>query len=467
MIDRLGVALALIRDEYASLATEPRRPGDPQLGEGVRRCQQAINVLTAIQAVRVAQFAAREDVRSEDGTIGQRDFPVGHISPFASSVIGPELGLGSRAAEDRVGVAARIVSAMPQTLAAMAGGDLDWHRARVLAGELQDADEAVVDEVERRVFPAVLADSAAEARRRCRRVLGRVDAAALVERAARARDGRCLQRWQSEPGVAEWHAVLPTEQAATAWAAIDELARGYQREDVAHTGKRPTLEQARCDALLDLILGRATVTTRVVFAVPETFTIDGGGRRHAWPGRQGRGGRSHAVGPAVAGTATVAPGLVEVAGVGELPWSALGPLTTAYATRISLAGCDPDHGTLTGVATEVYRPSPSVVRFVQARDGHCRFPQCSAPARRCDADHVVAWPAGTTEPSNLMSLCRRHHRTKQQPGWRVAIDAGARVTWTNPLGRSFTTHPVDHLGVRGGDGGDPSTHSLPPPEDES
>jgi hypothetical protein len=43
-----------------------------------------------------------------------------------------------------------------------------------------------------------------------------------------------------------------------------------------------------------------------------------------------------------------------------------------------------------------------------------------------------------------MSLCRRHHRTKQQPGWRVAMDADAVVTWTNPLGHSFTTYPVDH-----------------------
>lgn len=131
-------------------------------------------------------------------------------------------------------------------------------------------------------------------------------------------------------------------------------------------------------------------------------------------------------------------------GVGAVPWSGIGSLATSFATQISIASCDPANGALTGMATEVYRPPSALDRFVKNRDGTCRFPGCAAPAQRCDADHVVAWPAGPTDRTNLMSLCRRHHRTKQQPGWRVAMDADAVVTWTNPLGHSFTTYPVDH-----------------------
>ena len=74
----------------------------------------------------------------------------------------------------------------------------------------------------------------------------------------------------------EWHALLPAEQAATAWQAVDALARRYQREDREHAGTPVTLEQARGDALLDLILGHASVHTSMVFTVPETFAQSGG-----------------------------------------------------------------------------------------------------------------------------------------------------------------------------------------------
>jgi hypothetical protein len=427
MFDRMEEVAALARAEFEALGTETARPSDDELTEDVRACQRAINALTAVQAVRMAQYAAREDVRHEDGTIGQRDFPVGHVSPFASAVIGPELGLGSRAAEERVGISARVVSTMPGTLRAMASGELDWHRARAVATELHDSSPEVVAEVEDRLFPAVLRDSAGEARRRCRRILQRVDSASLVERAKRAREGRGLQRWPGEPGVEEWHALLPAEQAATAWQAVDALARRYQREDRQHADAPATLEQARGDALLDLILGHASVQTSLVFTVPETFAQSGG--------RPGGGCEADRDGSA---------GVVHVPGVGALPWSGIGSLATSFATQISIASCDPANGALTGMATEVYRPPSALDRFVKDRDGTCRFPGCAAPAQRCDADHVVAWPAGPTDRTNLMSLCRRHHRTKQQPGWRVAMDADAVVTWTNPLGHSFTTYPVDH-----------------------
>jgi hypothetical protein len=303
----------------------------------------------------------------------------------------------------------------------MAGGELDWLRARVLSTELADASPEVVAEVEERLYPAVLKDSAGEARRRCRRVLERVDAPSVLERVRRAREGRRLERWTSEPEVTQWHAVLPAEQAATAWEAVDALARRYQQEDREHGDRPATVDQARSDALIDLILGNATVQTSVVFTVPETF--------------------ASGAAPASPDAETV----VDAAGVGPLPWSAIGPLTTAFATRISLASCDPGNGSLTGMATEVYRPPAALDRFIKARDGRCRFPGCGASVSRCDTGHVVPWPAGPTDQTNLVSLCRRHHRTKQRPGWRVRLDPGGVTTWTNPLGRSFTTQPIDHL----------------------
>ena len=101
---------------------------------------------------------------------------------------------------------------------------------------------------------------------------------------------------------------------------------------------------------------------------------------------------------------------------------------------------DPD-GELT---TEAYRPSRRIIDFVKGRDGRCRFPGCSINARFTDLDHVRAWPTGPTAASNLMCVCRTHHRVKQLPGWQVSLRPDGTILWVDPLGRRHVTHAVDH-----------------------
>jgi hypothetical protein len=94
-----------------------------------------------------------------------------------------------------------------------------------------------------------------------------------------------------------------------------------------------------------------------------------------------------------------------------------------------------------------YRPTEAMIRTVRGRDGHCRFPGCTVAAKFCDLDHVIAWREGSTltRVSNLICLCRRHHRTKQLRRWSVRMLPGAVVEWTDPTGRKRLTHPVNHL----------------------
>jgi hypothetical protein len=55
-------------------------------------------------------------------------------------------------------------------------------------------------------------------------------------------------------------------------------------------------------------------------------------------------------------------------------------------------------------------------RALIVRDRHCRFPGCGRPPSWCDGHHVVHWAdGGETAPSNLVLLCRRHHRMVHLP----------------------------------------------------
>ncbi|MFN8025076.1 MAG: DUF222 domain-containing protein [Acidimicrobiia bacterium] len=59
---------------------------------------------------------------------------------------------------------------------------------------------------------------------------------------------------------------------------------------------------------------------------------------------------------------------------------------------------------------ETRTPTAAQRRAVFARDRHCQYPDCRAPARWCDVHHVVDWDhGGLTDLANLVLLCRRHH----------------------------------------------------------
>jgi Domain of unknown function (DUF222) len=95
------------------------------------------------------------------------------------------------------------------------------------------------------------------------------------------------------------------------------------------------------------------------------------------------------------------------------------------------------------VAEAGYRPSKGLAEFIRWRDLTCRFPGCSAPARVCDIDHTVPWPAGPTHPSNLKLLCRWHHLLKTFWGdwWGDRQLGDGTVIWTSPTGHTYTTKP--------------------------
>ena len=125
-----------------------------------------------------------------------------------------------------------------------------------------------------------------------------------------------------------------------------------------------------------------------------------------------------------------------------------GPVPASMARRLAAGGgswrkvtVDPATGAVTEVGRTAYTPAAALADLVRARDRTCRFPGCRQPANRCDLDHVVAWPEGTTTPGNLAALCRHHHRLKHQTQWTVGVGPDGELCWTSPTGHRYATSP--------------------------
>jgi hypothetical protein len=85
--------------------------------------------------------------------------------------------------------------------------------------------------------------------------------------------------------------------------------------------------------------------------------------------------------------------------------------------------------------------SPALNLALRARDGGCRFPGCDN-RRWVDAHHIVAWAvAGTTDPENLVLLCRRHHRLIHEGGFTVTGDANEKLVFRDPQGELLANSP--------------------------
>jgi hypothetical protein len=77
---------------------------------------------------------------------------------------------------------------------------------------------------------------------------------------------------------------------------------------------------------------------------------------------------------------------------------------------------------------------PALRRALLYLDRSCRFPGCYG--RFCQAHHIRHWAhGGPTTLSNLVLLCRRHHRAVHEEGYRVERMSDGELRFRGPFGR--------------------------------
>jgi hypothetical protein len=89
-----------------------------------------------------------------------------------------------------------------------------------------------------------------------------------------------------------------------------------------------------------------------------------------------------------------------------------------------------------------YRIPATLHHIVKIRQRTCCNPICARPATAADDDHTLAYAnGGRTCECGVGPACRKCHRTKQAPGWRLEQPSPGVLVWHLPCSRSFTSTP--------------------------
>ena len=108
------------------------------------------------------------------------------------------------------------------------------------------------------------------------------------------------------------------------------------------------------------------------------------------------------------------------------------------------------HGPVLSVGRKTRTIPPHIRRALEERDRGCRFPGCAG--RFTEAHHVRHWAdGGETSLSNLLLLCRRHHRAVHEGRVRVCTDRAGLALFFTRRGKAMADTP-EATGVIGSGG---------------
>jgi hypothetical protein len=96
-----------------------------------------------------------------------------------------------------------------------------------------------------------------------------------------------------------------------------------------------------------------------------------------------------------------------------------------------------EHGEPLDVGRKTRSIPPAIRRALRVRDAGCRFPGCTH-RRYVDAHHIEHWAeGGETNLSNLVTLCRLHHRLVHEGQIRVETPPEGGWRFVHPDGRHY------------------------------
>ncbi|BBY75165.1 HNH endonuclease [Mycolicibacterium parafortuitum] len=392
-----------------------------QLREIVERCERLKSAAAAAQARASALWAEKRAAAETVAGVPIRRRGKG---------LGTEIALARRDAPNcggqHLGFANALVHEMPRTLAALERGELSEWRATLIVRE-----SACLSAAHRRQLDAELCDEAdgfdgwgnTRVEAAAKRIAARLDAAAVVERSAKAEEDRCVTTRPAPNCMVYLTVLMPVAQGVGMYAALKRAA------DTTFDGR--TRGQVMADTAYERVTGAsvavpASVNLNLVMA---DTTLAGDDSEPAW---------LDGYGPVPGGFAC------KLTGDAVADKDAKAALRRLYR--------HPDSGQLVAMESRARTFPKALARFIGVRDRTCRIPYCNAPIRHLD--HATPdRSGGLTRAANGLGLCEACNYAKEAPGWSVSAgtENGSHIAeFVTPTGAAYrsTAPPLPGRPVR-------------------
>lgn len=414
---------------------------DDELIDAMVLARRKASQAQAEELTAVAELARRRRAETSRPRAVERVSPEDHLVDEVAAA----LTLTTRAAADLIDFATALRERLPETLAALSSGDVDYCKARTIWHGTLLLDEALTARVEDAVLERAAEQTTGEIQAKIRRLVRKLDPDAFDRRRRNAEAQRRVELIGDDNGTAHLSGCdLPVDAADSAYKRINAIATALRAD-----GDGRGIDQLRADVFLGLLHGRSDLPQPPVPAE----------RRTARPTDPARSWTTLDDLTAEAIAQAIEAELARLPDDGTLPerhrdlaatleqilervTDVLGEFRAQWCAPWVAASGDSAGSTTHGASS--YRPPAAMRRMVEERDGRCRYPGCRRRAWRADIDHTHPYnEGGATCPCNLAVLCRRHHRLKQSEGWSLLHVWPGVLVWITPTGHWRIVRPTD------------------------
>jgi 5-methylcytosine-specific restriction endonuclease McrA len=320
------------------------------------------------------------------------------------------VGLAPGAAREWVRVA-RALGTLPRLTDALARGELSYAKVRALTRVATPDTEARLVAVGR-AGTAVHVEQIVRGWRR-------VDRRAEAREAARQHAGRTLRIHQQEDGTVILEGCLTPEVGALLLRALDPAREALYQQARSAAARAPAADPAMQAPT------RGQQQADALALLCETAL-----HHELDPGAPGERYQVVVHVDAAALADPSQPGQSALEEVGHVPAETSRRLA-CDASRVVMP--HDEQGRPLEISARTRTIPPALRRALYHRDTTCRFPGCHV--RVGQGHHVQHWAqGGPTTLTNLVLLCRRHHRAVHEEGYHVTRDPEGAVRFRRPDG---------------------------------
>ncbi len=312
---------------------------------------------------------------------------------------------------------------LPATRAKLADGTISYRHAEIIVNNALSLPDDAWAAFEVEALTGVEDLTVGQLKKRAITVRELSHPESIVKRHKKALSERWFSVIPAQDGMACLEMILTQEDAAAITDRVDSLARSLHNAAEQEPVDTRTLGQQRLDVAVDLLLTGVTET---------------------------------GLGAGVQGLVNVTVPVLTLMGLSDEPGTldGFGPIDAETARRVAATAksftrilIHPETSAVLSVGKTRYKVPADLKKWLEIRDGTCRFPGCTRQARHSEVDHTHDWQYnGETRWDNLAHLCKRGHRLKTESGWTAEQSTDGVMHWTSPAGKHYATHPATRLG---------------------